>query len=180
MPLLSDHLRAEIHRLFENRGGDLYIGEKVTQLEHGLQCALTAREENAPSEEVLAALLHDVGHLLHNLPEDCAEQGVDDHHEELGWRWLEKRFPPEVSEPVRLHVAAKRYLCSVEPAYHAGLSEASILSLKLQGGPMSPDEAAAFRANPHHESAIRLRRRDEKGKIPGLATPSLADFLADA
>src|SRR5262249_4343349 len=111
--------------LFREKGNGAYFGEAVTETEHALQCAHLAEQSGAPPELIAAALLHDVGHLLHGLPEDAAERGLDGRHEEEGAAWLRGHFGPAVVDPVRLHVAAKRYLCAVEPDYHAGLSEAS-------------------------------------------------------
>src|SRR5262249_26828453 len=118
---------------FRARGASAYLGEPVTLREHMLQTAAAAEAEGAPAELVAAALLHDVGHLLHDGPEDAAEHGLDTEHEEVGFRFLASRFPDTVVEPVRLHVAAKRYLCAVDPAYRDLLSSASLLSLELQG-----------------------------------------------
>lgn len=155
----------------------MYSGEPVTQTEHALQAAWAAEQEQASDSLVAAALLHDVGHLLHDLGEDCADDGVDDRHEALGARWLASHFGPEVVEPVRLHVPAKRYLCAVDEAYRARLSPASIQSLRLQGGPFSKPEVDAFRAHPHFKQSLRLRGWDETAKVKGLATPPLAHFL---
>jgi phosphonate degradation associated HDIG domain protein len=165
-----------ILELFQARGSSEYGGEAVTQEEHALQAAACAMKDNADDALVAAALLHDIGHLLHDLPDDAPEEGVDDHHENSGAAFIDAHFGPEVCEPVRLHVAAKRYLTAVEPDYMAKLSEPSITSLMLQGGPMSEEEQATFRANPHWEAALRLRRYDEEAKIPGAQTPSVADF----
>jgi predicted HD phosphohydrolase len=120
--------------------------------------------------------MHDYGHLLHNLGEDIAHQGVDARHEELGARALRDRFVAEVVEPIGLHVAAKRYLCCRQPAYFEDLSESSRLSLELQGGPMTAAEADAFEKHPHFQAALKLRRYDDMGKVPDLATPSFEDF----
>lgn len=167
----------EIARLFRERGDSGYGGEAINQREHALQAALFAERDGAESALIAAALLHDVGHLLHNLPEDAPDREIDDRHEELAARYLARRFGPDVVEPVRLHVPAKRYLCTAEPGYLAALSAPSLLSLRLQGGPMSADEVAEFRSSPHFAAAIRLRRWDEAAKIPGFATPDLAHFL---
>jgi len=107
---------------------------------------------------------------------DSAEHGVDTLHEEAGAAWLEEHFVPRVTEPLRLHVLAKRYLCAVEPSYLAALSPASALSLGLQGGPCTADEVAAFERNPFADEAVRLRRWDDVGKIEGLVTPPLSHY----
>jgi phosphonate degradation associated HDIG domain protein len=165
-----------ILELFQARGSSEYGGEAVTQEEHALQAAASAMRDGGDEALIAAALLHDIGHLLHDLPDDAPDEGVDDHHENSGGAFIEAHFGPEVCEPVRLHVAAKRYLTAVEPEYMAKLSEPSIVSLQLQGGPMSDEEQATFRANPHWEAALRLRRYDEEAKVPGATTPTVKDF----
>lgn len=169
----------EIHELFEGGGGRQYGGERVTQLAHALQCAAAAEAAGASEPLIVAALLHDVGHLIHGLGPRPAERGIDDRHEERGAEWLGTRFGPEVIEPVRLHVAAKRYLCGVEPGYFEGLSPGSVRSLALQGGPFDSEGAAAFINGAHAEASVRLRRWDEAAKVAGLPTPALA-YFADA
>lgn len=161
---------------FRTYGGEAYLGEPVTLSEHMLQTAVAAEREDAPPELVAAAFLHDYGHLIHDLPEDSAERGVDTRHEEVGFAFLQRHFPPEVVEPVRLHVDAKRYLCAVDPGYVGQLSAASRLSLALQGGPMTPDEVAAFERSPYAESAALLRRFDDVAKLVGAATPSAEHY----
>jgi [1-hydroxy-2-(trimethylamino)ethyl]phosphonate dioxygenase len=172
-----DNITKRIESLFRDHGDAAYIGEPVSQTEHALQCAQAAEKAGAKSALIAAALLHDIGHLLHHLPEDCAERGIDDRHEELGARWLEKYFTPEVTEPIRLHVPAKRFLCATEPEYLRALSEASLLSLRLQGGPYSPAEVAEFRRNPYSQAAVTLRRWDEEAKIKDLPTPKFDHYL---
>jgi phosphonate degradation associated HDIG domain protein len=162
--------------LFADRGRGAYFGEAVTQTEHALQCSHLAEQSGADAALVAAALLHDVGHLLHGLAEDAAEQGIDDRHEDGGARWLGRHFGPAVVDPVRLHVAAKRYLCAVEPGYAAALSPASQLSLRLQGGPLAPDEAHRFEQEPWFRSAVAVRRWDDAAKVPGLAVPALEHY----
>ncbi len=162
----------ELRALMEERGTEPY-GEKVSIAEHSLLTALAAEEANEPEALVAACLLHDVGHWLDE-PDD--EYGIHSHGD-LGGDWVAERFGPEVSEPVRLHVEAKRYLCSVDPDYFDHLSEASIYTLGKQGGPMSSDEAASFAANPHYLDAITLRRlEDDHGKLAGVEVPLLNRF----
>jgi phosphonate degradation associated HDIG domain protein len=165
----------EIRAAFTRRGGETY-GEGVSQLEHALQCALCAERDGATPALIAATLLHDVGHLIHDLPQDIADQGIDAQHESLGSAWLSRHFGPAVTEPVRLHVAAKRYLATSEPGYFDLLSPASVQSLRLQGGLMSAEERARFAAEPFSEDAIKLRRWDDEGKIVGARTPDLAYF----
>jgi len=166
---------AEIQALYANKG-DLAYGEGVSMRAHALQAAMLAEEEDAGAALIVAALLHDIGHLLHDLPEDIADRGVDSRHESLGSAWLSQYFSPAVSEPVRLHVAAKRYLCTAEPGYAAELSPASIQSLALQGGPLSPTEAERFTTEAYWGAAVRLRRWDDLAKRPDLATPDFAHY----
>jgi phosphonate degradation associated HDIG domain protein len=165
-----------IFTLFREKGDGAYFGEDVTETEHALQCARLAEQSGADPELIAAALLHDIGHLLHGLPEDVAERGIDGRHEDAGASWLGRHFGPAVVDPVRLHVAAKRYLCAVEPSYHAGLSEASRRSLTLQGGVMPSDEARRFEQEPHFRAAIAVRRWDDGAKVPNLEVPGLEHY----
>jgi gamma-butyrobetaine dioxygenase len=165
----------EILDLFAKRGADAYLGEPVSQQEHALQAAHLAVLDGAPAALVAAALLHDVGHLLGG-EENPAEHGVDARHEDAGYAWLEKYFGPEVTESVRLHVRAKRYLCAVEPDYMSALSPASVLSLELQGGPLTTAEVYSFEQNPFARGAVRLRRWDDQAKTPALEVPGLQDY----
>lgn len=164
--------------LFRDRGDGAYFGEAVTETDHALQCAHHAENAGAADALIAAALLHDIGHLLHDLPEDIAERGIDGRHEEAGAAWLAHHFGPAVAEPVRLHVAAKRYLSAVEPSYAAALSAASRRSLELQGGPFSADEVRRFEAGPWFRDAVALRRWDDEAKVPGLAVPGLDHYRA--
>ena len=166
----------ELANIFENRGADAYLGEPVSQLEHALQSAFFAQQEQAPGPLVVAALVHDIGHLLEDIQEDIAKHGVDAMHEQIGQAWLEKRFGPEVCEPVLLHVAAKRYLCATDPDYFGKLSPASILSLKLQGGPMLHEEVADFESHRFFREALRLRRWDDLAKVQGARVPPLSYY----
>lgn len=167
----------QIEQLFRDRGDSQYGFEAVSQEEHALQAAMLAEQQRASPPLIAAALLHDIGHLLHDLPDDATEQGIDDRHEELGRRWLTGHFGENVTEPVRLHVDAKRFLCAVEPDYEAGLSEPSRQSMALQGGVMTTDEARAFKSLEFGADAARLRRWDDAAKVVGLATPSVNHFL---
>jgi phosphonate degradation associated HDIG domain protein len=165
-----------IMEMFAVAGKAAYYGEEVSQTEHALQTAHLAVSAGANDELIVAALLHDIGHMLRGLPENVARHGVDDTHEEIGAAWLERHFGPAVSVPVRLHVPAKRYLCAVDPTYRAGLSSASQLSLQLQGGPMSSIEARRFEREARLKAAVALRRWDDGAKVCGLDVPGLDAF----
>lgn len=166
----------EIEALFLRYGEDAYFGEPVTQLQHALQCAALAVAEDADDTLVVAALLHDIGHLLHGCGEDIADRGVDANHEQVGAQYLARRFGEPVAGPARGHVDAKRYLCATDPAYAARLSPASIKSLALQGGPMDADETAAFEADPFHRQTVCLRRWDDAAKDPTATVPGIAAY----
>lgn len=153
--------------LFARRGPESYLGESVSMADHMEQSAACAVEDGADKALVIAALLHDIGHFISDFPLDALEKGMDNYHEDAGAIILEQFYPPEISEPVRLHVAAKRYLCAVDNSYQARLSPASVNSLNLQGGKMNAEEIAAFEANPHHQAAIKLRYYDDDGKVSG-------------
>ena len=165
-----------IDKLFAERGAAEYRGEAVTQLEHALQAATFAEREGLATEAITAAMLHDIGHLLHGYGEDCATQGIDDRHEELGVRFLSRGFGLAVTEPVRLHVAAKRYLTAARPGYLEQLSPASIQSLELQGGPMTPSEVREFEAHSYFSLAVKVRECDDCAKVIGLTTPPFVHF----
>jgi len=166
----------EIFDLFARRGGEAYFGEPVSQLEHALQTAMQAEQADASDALIIAALLHDIGHLLHKLPEDIADQGIDAKHERIGGGWLAKHFSSAVAEPVRLHVTAKRYLCAADAAYQARLSPASIQSLALQGGVMDAEAVQRFEQNDFYRDAVALRRWDDEAKIIGLSVPPLEHY----
>jgi gamma-butyrobetaine dioxygenase len=175
---VASELIDEIFRVFREQGAGEYLGEPVSMTEHMLQSAYAAEQEGAPSRLVAAALLHDYGHFIHDLPSDSAQHGVDTQHEEVAHGFLSRHFGPEIAEPIRMHVAAKRYLCATEPSYLKQLSPASALSLELQGGPYSPEEVAEFDESPYAADAVRLRRWDDVGKIAGLETPDLEHYRA--
>jgi len=145
-------------------------------LEHSLQAAWFVSRKNGDDQIIAAALLHDVGHLLHQAGEDAADRGIDTRHEEIGVEALGRHLPATVLDPIRLHVSAKRYLCFAEPHYFRSLSKASVESLALQGGPMSAREAEAFLALPHAQAAITLRHADDAAKVRGLAVPALETY----
>lgn len=167
----------EIFGAFKKHGDELYEGgEQVTQQQHALQTAHAAERDGASETLIAAAILHDYGHLVHDLPQEVVARGIDDKHEELVAALLEPYFVPAVTEPARLHVPAKRYLCAVEPSYFGKLSPVSVRSLELQGGPLTEEEVKAFETLPHYADAVRLRRYDEMGKEPNAVTPDLAYY----
>jgi phosphonate degradation associated HDIG domain protein len=167
---------ADILALYETLGTRAYFGERVSMAEHGLQAAHFARIEGAAEALVVAALLHDIGHLLEERPDAIEEWTFDARHEEIGGRWLARHFAAAVCEPVRLHVPAKRYLCAIDAGYRARLSAASVHTLELQGGPMAAHEVANFETQPFWREAVRVRRWDDQGKVAGLSTPALRDY----
>jgi predicted HD phosphohydrolase len=159
----------EIIELLDSRAGESYLGEPVTQREHALQAAHIAVMDGANDALIAAALLHDIAYCI----------GSDDTpHEQAGGDWLSQRFVAEVAEPVRLHVAAKRYLCTVDPAYVDRLSRASLLSLEIQGGLMCEDELRSFESNRFHRDAVRLRRWDDRAKVPRTAVKDPLKYVA--
>jgi len=166
----------EIDAIYDRRGASAYFGEAVSVIEHSLQAAYFAQVANAPDTLVIAALLHDIGHLVGSAPDDLGEWTEDAHHELIGGGWLARRFGPEVAEPVRLHVPAKRYLCAMDFGYFDKLSAASVVTLKLQGGPMTKPQIEAFEAKPYWREAIRVRQWDDEGKVAGLRTPDFSSY----
>ncbi len=170
------NIAEEIGAIFHRRGSGAYFGESVSMTEHALQAAYFAQVAAAPPALIIAALLHDIGHLIEDVPSDIADWTSDAHHERVGGLWLAQRFRPEVSEPVRLHVLAKRYLLATDAAYFAQLSPASVITLRLQGGPMAAQEITQFETERFHQDAVRVRRCDDQGKVRGLKTPGLGDY----
>jgi gamma-butyrobetaine dioxygenase len=171
---------AAIAEAFARRGAGRYGSEGVTQLEHALQCAAYARSEGAEAHLVAAALLHDVGHILGDdeMPTSEAES-YDDRHEATGYRFLSDSFGARVADPVRLHVLAKRYLCTVDATYEERLSPTSRKSYHDQGGTLSPEELRAFEAEPFFDDAVRLRRWDDAAKDDRARPGTLSDYLPD-
>lgn len=166
----------EIIAIYGQGGDSRYSEEAVSQLEHALQSAQLAEDEGANDALIGASLLHDIGHLLHDLGRHPAARGVDDRHESLGGIWLDQRFSSDVSGPVKLHVAAKQYLCAVDPQYWSGLSEASRTSLELQGGIFPQERAQRFIESRHGRDAVSLRRWDDRAKEVGRRTPDLEHY----
>jgi phosphonate degradation associated HDIG domain protein len=175
-PLGSIRDVVELYR----RWGQQHYDDLVSQLDHGLQCAALARDAGADDALVAASLLHDIGHLV-ELDTAVGQMGdltVDRRHEATAVRVLAGLFPPSVTAPIALHVAAKRYLCAVDPTYLASLSDGSVRSLATQGGPMDGDEIARFEALPAHRAACDLRRWDDLGKVEDLVVAPLDDYLS--
>lgn len=173
----EDGLKQEICAIYLREGVKAYGLYGINQLQHALQSADRAERMGLPPAMILACLLHDVGHMIHHLGEAPAEDGVDDRHEELGAMWVASRMPQTISEPIRLHVSAKRYLCKTEPGYLESLAKDSVISLHLQGGPMTGYEITDFLAKPYAEAAVLLRRIDELAKDRDATTKTLEEYL---
>jgi [1-hydroxy-2-(trimethylamino)ethyl]phosphonate dioxygenase len=167
---------AKIADIFARRGAEAYLGEAVTMAERMLQTATLAHASGAPDALVAAALLHDIGHFTSAFGTYSADDTIDRHHDAAGAALLTGHFQERVVAAVRLHVAAKRYLCAAEQAYHDALSAASKHSLSLQGGPMSAVELAEFRRQPFFEDAVQIRRWDDAGKVAGMRTMTFDEF----
>lgn len=173
------HAYDTLTKLFDGEGGQEYLGEQVSMAQHMLQTGRAAREAGAPIVLVVAAVLHDVGHFSGAISGRDLMSGNDNHHDAVASEWLSTWFAPEVTEPVRLHVAAKRYLCATDPAYYDKLSDASKFTMSVQGGSMTDEEVAAFAAEPFAGAACQLRKFDDLGKDPDAPVVTLADFRAD-
>lgn len=167
---------AFIADIFARRGDDSYMGEAVTMSQHMLQTATLAQKANAPETLVAASLLHDIGHYTSEFPESSLASGQDNYHETAGADVLKAFFPTSVTQPIELHVAAKRYLCAVNDSYFSRLSAASVQSLNVQGGPMDAAEVDAFRKHEYYEDSLRLRAWDDEGKVADVKTPAFEDF----
>jgi [1-hydroxy-2-(trimethylamino)ethyl]phosphonate dioxygenase len=165
-----------IFELYRSAGRNAYRGEMVSQLEHALQAGFAAERAGAPIELIVAALLHDYGHYIYDMEAADILRGVHDRHDTIGAQALAVVLPAAVTEPIRLHIEAKRYLCAVDSSYLASLSRGSTFSLRVQGGPYSARQAAEFGALAHAQDAAQVRRWDDGAKVPGLRTPDLEHF----
>lgn len=174
----NDSITNFILGLFAERGSQEYMGEAVTMSQHMEQTAACAVADDAADSLVIAALLHDIGHFVGEHPIEALENGIDNNHEDVGADYLEPYYPSSVTEPIRLHVAAKRYLCATDDGYLGRLSDASVNSLNVQGGPMNAAEVQAFESRPHHKDAVRLRLYDDDGKVAGLTIRPVTDYRA--
>ena len=172
-----ENIVAFIADIFERRGAESYLGEPVTMSQHMLQGAKLAEDAGAKDELVAAALLHDIGHYTSEFGPYSPDDTEDNHHDDAGAAVLQHFFPAVVVDCVRLHVSAKRYLCATDPSYFSKLSEASVHTLELQGGPMSDKEVAAFEAEPHFKEAVQVRLWDEGGKDPDMITPPFDHYV---
>ncbi len=171
-----NNIVAFLEDIFERRGGEEYLGEPVTMAEHMLQGATIAEQNDQPEIIIVSALLHDVGHFTSEFGMFSMDDTEDKFHEDAGADVLQGFFPTLVTDCVRYHVAAKRYLCATRPSYFDRLSEASVHSLNLQGGPMNDDEVQEFEKNPNLKEIIAVRFLDEAGKHPDMETPSFSHF----
>ncbi len=162
--------------IFDRRGNEEYLGEPVNMGQHMLQGATIAEQNGQPEEIIVGALLHDIGHFTSEFGTFTMEDTEDRHHEDAGGEVLEQFFPSVITDCVRYHVAAKRYLCATRPEYFKRLSEASIHSLGLQGGPMTPQEVATFEQNPNLDQIVAVRYLDDAGKRPDMVTPDYWHF----
>lgn len=174
--LHRDNIVAFIGDIFDRCGDEEYLGEPVTMAQHMLQGATIAEANNQPVEIIVGALLHDIGHFTSEFGTFTMEDTEDRYHEEAGAEVLSAFFPSVITDCVRYHVAAKRYLCATKPGYFNRLSEASIHSLNLQGGPMSAEEVSEFEKNPNLKQIIQVRYLDEAGKRTDMETPDYWHF----
>jgi len=166
----------EIKELFESAKAEEYLGEDITLVEHMIQCAENAQADGAQDWLIIAALLHDIGHLL--VPDAGAAQdsGIDMHHDDVGAEWISKRFPNNIFQAVRLHVDAKKYLVATDAAYFDNLSEASQITLEIQGGVFSESEATDFIQQQYGYEAVQLRKWDDAGKVRGAAKTDISYY----
>ncbi|MEO1945327.1 MAG: HD domain-containing protein [Candidatus Thioglobus sp.] len=172
----SDNIVDHIEDVFRRRGAESYLGEQVTMAQHMLQTAQCAEKAGADDSQIVAALLHDIGHYKNEIPETSLAKGIDNYHEEAGANFLEDYFPISVVEPIRQHVDAKRYLCAVKSDYFDRLSAASVQTLNLQGGSMNAEEVKEFEKNDYFERCIQVRYWDEEGKDPERKHPPFSYY----
>jgi predicted HD phosphohydrolase len=178
-PTSKQHALDALTAIYDVRATGQYGLTLINQLAHAVQSGYHARAQGHPTSIVVAALLHDIGHMVHDLGDHPAALGIDDQHENIGADWLKRYFGPDVTEPIRLHVAAKRYLCTVEADYFEKLSDDSIESLSLQGGRMTENEVSAFLREPYWEGSVALRRIDELAKDPNGPMPQFGEFALE-
>ena len=174
--LTKDNIVDFIGDIFRRCGDEEYLGEPVTMAQHMLQGATIAQQKGMSTDIIVGALLHDIGHFTSEFGTFRMDDDQDRFHEEAGAKVLAEFFPSQIIDCVRYHVAAKRYLCATRPDYFGRLSEASIHSLNLQGGPMSPKEVAEMEKNPNLEMIVQVRYLDEAGKDPDMETPDYWHF----
>ena len=174
--LNSHNIVNYIEDIFDRRGAESYLGEDVTMSQHMLQAAQCAEKSGADDSLIVAALLHDIGHYKNEIPETALAKGKNNYHEEAGANFLEDYFPVSVVEPIRQHVAAKRYLCAVKSDYFDRLSPASVHTLNLQGGPMNKEEVKEFEKNDYLEQCVKLRYWDEDAKNPKRVHPAFSYY----
>ncbi len=164
--------------VFKQRGSESYGSEAVSQLQHAIQAAVLAQRDGANNTLIVAALLHDIGHILGDSPlPESHDENFDDKHETRAFAWLLENFGPQVADPVRLHVAAKRYLCTTDPTYCDILSPTSLKSFYDQGGMMSDAERVAFEGERFYRESLRLRRWDDEAKDPSMPMPEIDFFV---
>ena len=174
--LSHDNIVAFLQDIFDRRGGEEYLGEPVTMAEHMLQGAHLAELAGEPEATIVAALLHDIGHFTSEFGTFSMNDTKDRFHEEAGATVLQPFFPTIVTDCVQHHVSAKRYLCATNPEYFQQLSDASVHSLNLQGGPMSPSEVQTFEQQENLQEIVRVRHFDDAGKIANVKTKSFTDY----
>ncbi|MGI9402800.1 MAG: (R)-1-hydroxy-2-trimethylaminoethylphosphonate oxygenase [Rhizobiaceae bacterium] len=174
--LTKDTIVAFLGSIFDRRGNEEYLGEPVTMGQHMLQGATIAKQNSQSEEIIVAALLHDIGHFTSEFGTFTMDDVEDRHHEHAGAEVLDRFFPTVITDCVRYHVAAKRYLCATKPEYFKRLSEASVHSLNLQGGPMNADEVDQFERLPNFKQIIAVRYLDDAGKMPEMQTPDFRHF----
>jgi predicted HD phosphohydrolase len=174
--LTRDNIVDFILDLFARRGAEEYMGESVSMAQHMEQSAACAVADGANEALVIVLLLHDIGHFVGDFPVEALENGINNCHEDAGANFLAPFFSKAVTEPIRLHVAAKKYLCAVDNEYINRLSDASIHSLNVQGGPMTAAEVKAFESNPYHLVAVKARHYDDDGKVSGLDIRPVKDY----